>query len=62
MLEVDEDRTVFKPNSDLHQQLSDFIKCVNDEDVVNRDIINSIRNKIWSLKLYVVEQVCHYHY
>jgi hypothetical protein len=46
VLEVDEDRTVFKPNSDLHQQLSDFIKCVNDEDVVNRDIINSIRNKI----------------
>ena len=46
MLEVDEDKTVFKTNSDLHQQLSDFIKCVNDEDVANRDIINSIRNKI----------------
>ncbi|CAC5402219.1 unnamed protein product [Mytilus coruscus] len=46
VLELDQNETIFKKNSNLHQHLVDFIKCIDMEDVTNHATLSRIRNKI----------------
>ncbi|VDI64487.1 Hypothetical predicted protein [Mytilus galloprovincialis] len=45
VLELDQNETIFK-NSNLHQHLVDFIKCIDIEDTTNHATLSRIRNKI----------------
>ncbi|CAG2214534.1 unnamed protein product [Mytilus edulis] len=46
VLELDQNETIFKKNSNLHQHLVDFIKCIGIEDTTNHATLSRIRNKI----------------
>ncbi|VDI78014.1 Hypothetical predicted protein [Mytilus galloprovincialis] len=46
VLELDQNQSIFKKNSNLHQHLVDFIKCIDIEDLTNHATLCRIKNKI----------------